>query len=60
MELSMGERRAVTNRLATKHRQATRPEKSRILEDLVELTGWHRDHARAQLSESGTVRLAGC
>ncbi len=56
----MGERRAVTNRLATKHRQATRPEKSRILEDLVELTGWHRDHARAQLSESGTVRLAGC
>ena len=56
MELSMVERRAVTNRLATKYRQASRPEKSRILDDLVELTGRRRDHARTQLRQAGAVR----
>lgn len=54
MGLSMGERRAVTEQMARRYAKASRVQKTAMLDELCELTGWTRRHARRALTGAST------
>ncbi|MDP9143854.1 MAG: transposase family protein [Actinomycetota bacterium] len=55
MGLELAVRRRVTAVMVKKYRKVSRTERSRILDHLCEVTGWHRDHARKALRQAMTA-----
>ena len=57
MGLTMGQRRAVTKAIATRYRRASKADKGKILDELCQTTGWHRNHARKALAAALRPKL---
>jgi len=52
----MNQRQAVTRQLAHRYQTASTTEKATILDELCQVTGWHRDHARKALRSALTPK----
>lgn len=52
----MSERRAVTKKLALEYRRGDKARKGQILDQICELNGWHRSHARKALTQALVLR----
>lgn len=59
MELTLGQRMAVTKAQLAKWPKATRSEKTVILDAVCQVTGWHRDHARKAIRHALAAQKRG-
>lgn len=53
----MSERKAVTKKLALEYRRGDKARKGQILDQVCELSGWHRSHARKALKQALVLRV---
>lgn len=57
MGLTMSERKAVTKKFALDYRRGDRARKGQILDQVCELSGWHRSHARKALTQALVLKV---
>jgi hypothetical protein len=57
MRLKMSEKRAVTTKISKRYQKSSKKEKTKILNEYVELTGYNRKHAITLLSNWGKEKI---